>query len=65
MDEDLHNMGPIQRTMESRGARAIPLNYQERRIFHFNSFVDRAIGADLVPEELRVGPLLDDLIESS
>jgi phenylpropionate dioxygenase-like ring-hydroxylating dioxygenase large terminal subunit len=64
MDEDLRNMAPIQRTMKSRGARSIPLNYQERRLFHFNSFVDRAIGVDRIPEELRVPPLLDYLIEA-
>jgi nitrite reductase/ring-hydroxylating ferredoxin subunit len=64
MDEDMNNVEPIQRSLSSPGARGIPLSWPERRIWHFDAHVDRAIGADEVPAALRVPPLLDHLIES-
>ena len=64
MDEDMNNVEPIQRSLSSAGARGIPLSWPERRIWHFDVHVDRAIGEDLVPAGLRVPPLLDHLIES-
>ena len=38
----------------------MPLNYQERRIYHWHAELDRRIGVELVPEHLRVEPVLDD-----
>lgn len=64
MDEDMNNVEPIQRSLSSPGARGIPLSWPERRIWHFDTHVDRAIGEDRVPVPLRVPPLLDHLIES-
>ena len=43
------NMAPMQRSLESPGLRGIPINYQERRIWHFNEEVDRVIGVERVP----------------
>jgi phenylpropionate dioxygenase-like ring-hydroxylating dioxygenase large terminal subunit len=63
MDEDMNNMEPIQRSLSSLGARSIPLSWPERRIWHFDTHVDRAIGEDRVPTALRVPALLDHLIE--
>lgn len=63
MDEDMTNLEPIQRSLSSPGARGIPLSWPERRIWHFDTHVDRAIGENRVPEPLRVPPLLDHLIE--
>jgi phenylpropionate dioxygenase-like ring-hydroxylating dioxygenase large terminal subunit len=63
MDEDMNNMEPIQRSLSSLGARGIPLSWPERRIWHFDVHVDRAIGEDRIPPALRVPPLLDHLIE--
>jgi phenylpropionate dioxygenase-like ring-hydroxylating dioxygenase large terminal subunit len=63
MDEDMNNLEPIQRSLSSPGARGIPLSWPERRIWHFDTHVDRAIGEDRVPSPLRVPPLLDHLIE--
>jgi nitrite reductase/ring-hydroxylating ferredoxin subunit len=63
MDEDMNNVEPIQRSLSSPGARGIPLSWPERRIWHFDVHVDRAIGEDRVPAALRVPPLLDHLIE--
>jgi hypothetical protein len=63
MDEDMNNVEPIQRSLSSPGARGIPLSSPERRIWHFDAHVDRAIGPEAVPARLRVPPLLDHLIE--
>jgi nitrite reductase/ring-hydroxylating ferredoxin subunit len=63
MAEDMDNLEPIQRSVSSAGARGIPLSWPERRIWHFDVHVDRAIGEDRVPAGLRVPPLLDHLVE--
>ena len=41
----------------------IPLSYQERRIYHFHEQIDRMIGVDRVPEEMRVVPRLGAWVE--
>jgi hypothetical protein len=48
----------MQRSLESPGLRGMPINYQERRIWHFNEQIDRMIGIDRIPPELRVAQLL-------
>ncbi len=58
MDEDFMNMAPMQRSLESPAFRGMPINYQERRIWHFNEQLDRVIGIERIPEELRVEQLL-------
>jgi phenylpropionate dioxygenase-like ring-hydroxylating dioxygenase large terminal subunit len=58
MEEDFANMAPMQRSLESPALRGIPINYQERRIWHFNEQVDRTIGVERVPPDLRVEQLL-------
>ncbi len=63
MDEDMQNMAPMQRSMESPALRGLPLNYQERRIYHFHEQLDRTIGVDHIAEPLRVQPVLDDWVE--
>lgn len=63
MEEDLRNLEPIQRSVEAAAHRGIPLNYQERRIWHFHAELDRGIGADRIPAELRVPDLLGDYVE--
>ena len=57
------NMAPMQRSLDSPGLRGIPINYQERRIWHFNEEVDRVIGVERVPAQLRVPPLLERYVE--
>jgi phenylpropionate dioxygenase-like ring-hydroxylating dioxygenase large terminal subunit len=58
MDEDFANMAPMQRSLESPAFTGVPLNYQERRIWHFHEQLDRMIGVDRVPADLRVDQLL-------
>ena len=42
----------------------IPLNYQERRIYHLHEEIDRVIGPEKLPEALRVAPRLEPFWES-
>jgi hypothetical protein len=63
MGEDFENMAPMQRSLESPAMRGVPINYQERRIWHFHEQLDRMIGAERIPPELRVAPLLDRFVE--
>jgi phenylpropionate dioxygenase-like ring-hydroxylating dioxygenase large terminal subunit len=64
MAEDERNMAPMQRSMESPALRGIPINYQERRIWHLHEEIDRVIGSERIPEHLRMqqvlGPYVDD-----
>ena len=64
LDEDLQFAGAIQESVMSRGFTGIPLNYQERRIYHWHAELDRRIGAERIPEALRVPPLLDEFVEN-
>ena len=58
MAEDFWNMAPMQRSIESPAMRGVPINYQERRIWHFHEQLDRMIGIERIPAELRVPQLL-------
>jgi hypothetical protein len=42
----------------------MPLNYQERRIYHWHEELDRRIGVDNIPPGLAVQPRLARYIES-
>jgi phenylpropionate dioxygenase-like ring-hydroxylating dioxygenase large terminal subunit len=63
LDEDTQNLKWIQNSLESEGFKGIPLNYQERRIYHMHEEIDRVIGRENIPLELRVEPKLDPWIE--
>jgi phenylpropionate dioxygenase-like ring-hydroxylating dioxygenase large terminal subunit len=63
MDEDMMNMAPMQRSLESPAMRGVPINYQERRIWNLHEQIDRTIGLDRVPEHLSVPQLLADYVE--
>ena len=64
LDEDLQFAGAIQESVMSRGFTGMPLNYQERRIYHWHAELDRRIGAERIPASLRVPPLLDAFVEN-
>ena len=63
MEEDRRNMAPMQRSLDSPGFRGVPINYQERRIWHLHEQIDRTIGIEQIPEELRVAQLLARYVE--
>jgi phenylpropionate dioxygenase-like ring-hydroxylating dioxygenase large terminal subunit len=63
MDEDYENLEPIQRSMESAAHGGQAINYQERRIWHVQAWIDRVIGPERIPEHLRVPDLLADWVE--
>lgn len=63
MAEDEMNMAPMQESMESPALTGIPINYQERRIWHLHEEIDRRIGAENIPPELRMEQLLAPYFE--
>jgi phenylpropionate dioxygenase-like ring-hydroxylating dioxygenase large terminal subunit len=63
IDEDVLNLDPMQRAMESPTHTGTPLCYQERRIWNMNEVIDRTIGIDAIPPGLRVEQLLGAYIE--
>ena len=64
LDEDLQFGPQIQESLMSPGFRGIPLNYQERRIYHWHEELDRRIGRERVPAALKVEPLLERYYET-
>jgi len=64
LDEDLQFADAIQKSVESAGLRGFPLNYQERRIYHWHEELDRRIGPERIPPVLRVPEMLADFVET-
>jgi len=64
VDEDISFAEEIQESVETPGFLGVPLNYQERRIYHWHEALDQQIGPASVPEALRVEPLLSPFIET-
>ena len=61
--EDLQFAALIQQSLNSPAFKGMTLNYQERRIYHWHEELDRRIGAEQIPEHLRVKPMLQDYVE--
>jgi phenylpropionate dioxygenase-like ring-hydroxylating dioxygenase large terminal subunit len=62
--EDLQFAEAIQQSLQSPGFKGIPLNYQERRIYHWHEELDRRIGVERIPPALRVQPRLERFWEN-
>jgi phenylpropionate dioxygenase-like ring-hydroxylating dioxygenase large terminal subunit len=62
--EDLTVLPGIQSSIDAGALPGIQLGYQERRIYHVHETIDRVIGAERIPESLRVTPVLDDHVEA-
>lgn len=60
IQEDTQFGEAIQRSMESRGFKSVPLSYQESPIYWFHQHCDRMIGLDAVPAELRVEQVIGE-----
>jgi choline monooxygenase len=63
--EDTQFAPQIQESVESPGFKGMALNYQERRIYHWHEELDRRIGLNRVPANLRVEPLLENWVEAA
>lgn len=63
MEEDTRNLGPMQKSLESPALRGIPINYQERRIWHFHEELDRVIGVERIPQAMRIEQVLGPFLE--
>ena len=61
--EDLENLPYAQRSMRSGATPVLRLQYQERRIRYVHEEIDRRIGPERIPPELRVPSLLDDYVD--
>ena len=64
LEEDTQFAPSIQESVESAGAKGMPLNYQERRIYHWHEEADRRIGIETIPMPLRVPQLLGEFAET-
>ncbi len=64
MEEDERNMEPIQRSIDAAAHGGAPLSYQERRIQHFHAWVDKHIGVERIPDDLRVPDVLAEWVEA-
>jgi phenylpropionate dioxygenase-like ring-hydroxylating dioxygenase large terminal subunit len=64
MAEDEMNMAPMQESLESPALTGLRINYQERRIWHLHEEIDRIIGPQHIPEDLRIDQLLEPYVES-
>ncbi|MEM8548681.1 MAG: RHO alpha subunit C-terminal catalytic domain-containing protein, partial [Pseudomonadota bacterium] len=62
LEEDTQFAPQIQASVESPGFTGIPLNYQERRIYHWHEELDRRIGASKLPAGLAVEPVLEPFV---
>ena len=60
LQEDTQFSAAIQRSLASRGFVGVPLSYQEARIYHWHQAADQMIGAEKIPEALRVAPVIGD-----
>ncbi|OBF45660.1 hypothetical protein A5787_12535 [Mycobacterium sp. 852002-50816_SCH5313054-b] len=56
--EDLNVLPGVQRSLDAGALESLRLGYHERRIYYLHEAIDRAIGAENVPESLRVPELL-------
>lgn len=65
MAQDMANMGGIQQSIESPGARPFQIGWHERLIHHFHRAIDLAIGPVDVPTGCAVSDALDHLVEGA
>ncbi|MFS0735930.1 aromatic ring-hydroxylating dioxygenase subunit alpha [Sphingomonas sp. 1P06PA] len=63
MLEDMQNLAPIQKSLDSEAFTGMMINYQERRIYWFHEEIDRRLGAENIPEGLAVKQVLEGFVE--
>jgi phenylpropionate dioxygenase-like ring-hydroxylating dioxygenase large terminal subunit len=62
--EDLTVLPGIQASIDAGTLDSVQLSYQERRIYHVHETIDRVIGPDVIPADLRVHEVLGDHVEA-
>lgn len=62
LDEDTWNMEHIQLSYQTPGFQGLKIGVHEKRIYYLEESIDRMIGPDKVPEDLRIEPLLDKYV---
>ena len=58
LEEDVSLFATIQRSYEQGELPGIVLGYQEQHLYWYNEEIDRLIGAENIPEDMRVEPVL-------
>lgn len=62
LEEDTQFAPRIQESVETAGFEGMYVSYAERRIYHWHEELDRRIGVDNIPPNLRVAPRLGALV---
>jgi phenylpropionate dioxygenase-like ring-hydroxylating dioxygenase large terminal subunit len=60
--EDRRLLPGVHQAMKNGRLKQIPLSYHERAIYWYHEEIDRRIGRDRIPAELRVEPVLADYV---
>jgi phenylpropionate dioxygenase-like ring-hydroxylating dioxygenase large terminal subunit len=63
LEEDVSNLEAIQSSLDSGAFTGMMVNYQERRIYWSHEEIDRRIGPERIPAELRVKQVLSRFVE--
>ncbi len=67
--EDLWNLEPMQQALEAaarmgdKSFTGFPINTQEARIWNFHATIDKMIGHEKIPEDMRVPDLLETMVD--
>jgi phenylpropionate dioxygenase-like ring-hydroxylating dioxygenase large terminal subunit len=62
LDEDTWNMEHIQRSYQSPHFKGPKIGVHEKRIYHLEQALDKMIGPEKVPKDMRVEPLLEKYV---
>lgn len=63
LPEDISNMGAVHRTAKAGLLKYATFGALEKRLYQFNEEIDRKIGAENIPPELRVTPVLEPYLD--
>jgi len=62
LSEDMRLLSLIQRSLEGGAFTGMTMGAQERAIYWYHEEIDRRIGIDRIPEDLRVAQVLADQV---
>ena len=61
--EDVRLFAALQRSLDSGVMKSIVMGYQERALYWYQEEIDRKIGAENIPEDLRIAQVLAPFAE--